>query len=59
MLYLILGDKASWKNDSNINEHFTVAKIRAMYNKVWGSKRVVFWNANETYFFILQRDAIH
>lgn len=51
MLYLILGDKASWKNDSYINEHFTVAKIRAMYNKVWGSKRVIFWNANETYFF--------
>lgn len=22
-----------------------------MYNKVWGSKRVIFWNANETYFF--------
>lgn len=51
MLYLILGDKASWKNDSNINEHFTVAKIRAMYNKVWESKRAIFWNANETYFF--------
>lgn len=59
MLYLILGDKASWKNDSNINEHFTAAKIRAMYNKVWGSKIVIFWNANETYFLILQRDAIH
>ncbi len=42
MLYLILGDKASWKNDSYINEHFAVAKIRAMYNKVWESKRVVF-----------------
>lgn len=59
MLYLILGDKASLKNGSNINEHFTVTKIRAMYNKVWGSKRVIFWNANETYFLILQRDAIH
>ena len=59
MLYLILGDKASWKNDSYINEHFAVTKIRAMYNKVWGSKRVIFGNANETYFLILQRDAIH
>lgn len=98
---LSLGDKASWKNATNINEHLnqdfinnqanyiqseidkgastslsnngpdvlgiqiasatvgiyliaqqiTVSKIKAVYNKVWGSKRVINWNANETYLF--------
>lgn len=34
------------------NRHFTVAKIKAVYNKEWESKRIIFWNANETFFNI-------